>query len=734
MPLLKFFIYALLLISASAFAQNGASSCSELAANPDNYQTCASNISFNSSSNPSNEDIKPSCFNGASLVAPSWFIFKIATPGTVNLQIRQTDSNTGGGIDVDFALYGPFNNLNNLCSKIIATNQVDCSYSTAAVESVSVPNSNTGDLYVIVIDNYAALSGQSGPITVSQTGGNGSTDCGFLSTVDILNENGSEITQFDYCKPNTKNITASVDISDFTGDPNNLRFNYTWFKNGLQIGNPIINSINATNTLTTTESGIYKVVAFAYDIINNPNQDDPFPTLGENEVGLKFHLTPDVEINLINSPCIDSNPELTSSILNTASMLSNIDILSYQWYLNNSPIIGATSANYTPTEIGDYFVRVNNTPCSSSDSNTISIINNPVVIANPTALELCDDTGYATFNLRSNETEIANATSYQTISFKYYLNSADAFANNNNTINKPNQFVNTNVFYQKIYIQVRNIIDNSTNASCFIVLEQELYVRTFPENNLLNRPYTICIDQLNNITYPVEVKTNLNSNNYNFIWFNGFDAISGNEISNENGNSFTTDTVGEYSVLVTNTSNAAMCSSVFNFTTQNAVIPNSILANPDELIGFDLNYNTITATVTPQSNDYLYSIDGHNWQESNIFNNILAGEYTLIAMNKFGCGQISTTIHIVDFPKYFTPNGDGFNDTWNIKGTEILENIQIRIFNRYGKFLKEISPNGEGWDGTFNGQLMPANDYWFTLRYTKNNITREYKDHFSLKR
>lgn len=103
-------------------------------------------------------------------------------------------------------------------------------------------------------------------------------------------------------------------------------------------------------------------------------------------------------------------------------------------------------------------------------------------------------------------------------------------------------------------------------------------------------------------------------------------------------------------------------------------------------------------------------------------------------MNKFGCGQISTTIHIVDFPKYFTPNGDGFNDTWNIKGTEILENIQIRIFNRYGKFLKEISPNGEGWDGTFNGQLMPANDYWFTLRYTKNNITREYKDHFSLKR
>lgn len=729
MQKIKFFIYIFLLINISTFAQGGASSCAELEANFEQYQSCATSIPFSNSTGGNNETFNTSCIPTA-YVGPTWFFIEIKNPGNVVLQINQSDLN-GNGADVDFVLWGPFNNLTNICNQLNQSTESDCSYSAAAVETVSIPNSNTGDLYVLLIDNFAGVSGN---ISVSQTGGNGTTNCDFLSSVAIKNNNGSEITQFDYCRPNTKNITAFIDISDFTGDLNNLRFNYTWFKDGIQIGNPIIDSNNNTNTLTTTESGVYKVVAFAYDIINNPDQDDPSPNQGEDEVELKFHLTPDVKIDLINYPCLNSSPELTSSIVNASSMQGNIDVLSYQWFLNNTPISGATGTNYIPTEIGDYFVRVSNTPCSTSDSNTISIINNPVVIANPTPLELCNDSGYATFNLKSNETQITNATPYQTVSFKYYTNSNDALANNSNTINNPSNFTNTDAFYQKIYIQVTNVINNITNATCYTVLEQELYVRNYPENNLLNRPYTICIDQQNNITYPVEIKTNLNPNQYSFTWFNNFDAISGNEIMGEVGASFTTVTEGDFSVMVTNISNTALCSSVFNFTTKNSLIPNNISATPDELIGFDIDFNTITAIVTPPSNDYLYSIDGETWQENNIFTNVPAGEYNLIVMNKFGCGQIATRIHVVDFPKFFTPNGDGYNDTWNIKGSAILEAIQIRIFDRYGKFIKQISTDGEGWNGTFNGQLMPAGDYWFQLKYVKNGITSEYKDHFTLKR
>jgi len=146
------------------------------------YQTCASNISFTSSTTPSTENFSPQCFGGQQLAGPSWFIFTISNPGQIGLQISQTNG-SGTGLDVDFALYGPFTSTNNLCSNINNTTLLDCSYSTAAIENVAVPNSNVGDIYVLVIDNFAALQGQSGPITVSQISGNGSTNCDFLSSV-----------------------------------------------------------------------------------------------------------------------------------------------------------------------------------------------------------------------------------------------------------------------------------------------------------------------------------------------------------------------------------------------------------------------------------------------------------------------------------------------------------------------------------------------------------------------
>jgi gliding motility-associated-like protein len=39
------------------------------------------------------------------------------------------------------------------------------------------------------------------------------------------------------------------------------------------------------------------------------------------------------------------------------------------------------------------------------------------------------------------------------------------------------------------------------------------------------------------------------------------------------------------------------------------------------------------------------------------------------------------------------------------------------VFDRYGKLLKQLYPNGPGWDGTYNGQPMPADDYWFYISY-----------------
>jgi gliding motility-associated-like protein len=103
----------------------------------------------------------------------------------------------------------------------------------------------------------------------------------------------------------------------------------------------------------------------------------------------------------------------------------------------------------------------------------------------------------------------------------------------------------------------------------------------------------------------------------------------------------------------------------------------------------------------------------------------------------YGCDEFMITpIDIIDYPHYFTPNGDGINDNWNIWGLSAQLNAKIYIFDRYGKLMKQISANGPGWDGTFNGHLMPADDYWFTVDFmeTATLTPKQFKAHFSLKR
>ena len=99
-----------------------------------------------------------------------------------------------------------------------------------------------------------------------------------------------------------------------------------------------------------------------------------------------------------------------------------------------------------------------------------------------------------------------------------------------------------------------------------------------------------------------------------------------------------------------------------------------------------------------------------------------------------GCGDPFTKeIYVIGFPKFFTPNGDANNPTWNVKlnPSEPIE-MSIYIYDRFGRMLKQISPTGEGWDGTFAGKQLPSDDYWFIA--TLEESTETYTSHFTLKR
>jgi gliding motility-associated-like protein len=137
---------------------------------------------------------------------------------------------------------------------------------------------------------------------------------------------------------------------------------------------------------------------------------------------------------------------------------------------------------------------------------------------------------------------------------------------------------------------------------------------------------------------------------------------------------------------------------------------------------------------------YEYSLDDGPRQVSPVFENVSLGEHTVYVWdvrdpNGYSCGvEFIKDVQTIDYPHYFTPNGDGYHDTWNISGLGFQGNAKIYIFDRYGKLLKQIGSKGDGWDGTLNGHLLPADDYWFTVDYFEQVSAKQFKAHFSLKR
>lgn len=136
---------------------------------------------------------------------------------------------------------------------------------------------------------------------------------------------------------------------------------------------------------------------------------------------------------------------------------------------------------------------------------------------------------------------------------------------------------------------------------------------------------------------------------------------------------------------------------------------------------------------------YEYAINGGEFQDSPIFLDVPPGVNTVIINDKNGCGTTDPIpFLVVGYPKFFTPNADGVNDFWNIKGIETLVSPVIFIFDRYGKLLKQMEQNTLGWDGTYIGKPMPASDYWFKMEYSRDEqgiiVAKTLKNHFSLVR
>src|SRR5690606_5702695 len=147
---------------------------------------------------------------------------------------------------------------------------------------------------------------------------------------------------------------------------------------------------------------------------------------------------------------------------------------------------------------------------------------------------------------------------------------------------------------------------------------------------------------------------------------------------------------------------------------------------------------TYTITVlSDRLGEYEYPLNDGPFQSSNVFADVDLGPggHTITIRDVNGCGLVVIEVGIIYYPPFFTPNNDGYNDTWNIKGLGAIDpEARIFIYDRFGKLLKQISPLGEGWDGTFNGNPLPSSDYWFQTEYKEEGQIKQLRGHFSLKR
>jgi len=181
---------------------------------------------------------------------------------------------------------------------------------------------------------------------------------------------------------------------------------------------------------------------------------------------------------------------------------------------------------------------------------------------------------------------------------------------------------------------------------------------------------------------------------------------------------------GDYTVSVTNSDGCDTAATVSVIASDVAVILRIDVGQ------FEVRTNTLTAVVTG-TGDYEFSLDGFVYQDSQRFNNLYPGSYTIYVRDKNGCGTVSMDAVIIGGPPFFTPNQDGYNDTWQVIAVDTIPDARIYIFDRYGKLMKQISPMGQGWDGTYNGSPMPSSDYWYLVEL---NGGRTFNGHFALKR
>lgn len=499
------------------------------------------------------------------------------------------------------------------------------------------------------------------------------------------------VTALSICQNESVNYTFQADVSSGYTDPQ-----YQWqFSN--DTGNTWTDIVGETTPnyqfSDTSSSGLF---LYRLAVANGSNINSAFCRIASDNFEVEIIATPEALTGEAEQLfCTTQNPTI-----------ANIEIsATATWY--DAQIGGIILPEETSLTNGVTYYAAKETinGCESDDRFAILVtIVEPTIALNNISVVVCD-------NLNDNE-EVIDFTSYEFLLtncsnciFNFFTSQSGAENYYEDThILEPtsyNWYLDNPVIYARI-----DSVDH-----CYQIAEIAISLQATP---IIDIPdfIGICEDD-NEITVDAG---------------NGFDSYLWSSGETTQTISILTADIGSYSITVTKDYATYTCSTTKDF---EVVLSNEAIIQNIEIEDWTDTNNSITINLSNLSlGDYEFSLDDTNYQDDNVFTKLPIGEYTIYVRDKNGCGTITENVYILNAPKYFTPNGDGFHDTWSIKYSETEETLDIKIYDRYGKLLKTLDKN-TSWDGSYDGRNMPTSDYWFVVTRTDG---KNYTGHFTLKR
>ena len=729
---------------------------------------------------------------------PAWYYLEISQSGSLSMTLSAAQ-------DIDFIMWGPFPNLVNAvvnCNSYSAADivpdlpagcggffgppctQQGCSYSASNIETPSLSNALAGEVYVLLVTNYANVVQN---ISLVQSGGSGGTNCNVLNPCDMTYINAS-ITSCDSLSGtydisgviefNSPPLFGSLVVKSCSGDsviynpPFASPLNYN-IDNVYSSGNQ---SCTITSYFTNDNSCSLSTSSFIEPVCPGPCLA-PIPTVN----GLTCYGGNDASISGV--PDGTDGPPWVIQLIDgnyTNVLLSDSNVTS--------------SFFFDSLSAGNYVIRSLDTAGCYADTMIIIPDGTPMVLSMSNDTIICIG-GTATVGVTATGGTLPYSYSWNgiigngphnvspTYSQYYKVSVVDSF----NCVSD----------FDSVLIALNPpILTNSLSSVSICPYDSlDISVITFGGNG---GPYNYGWTMVNGLSIGAQSTINVlpvNSSTYYYL------TISDNCETPESTDSilvswydlptvdFSSDTssgcwpVEVYFFNNTTVSQVASCdwdlgngfysnnldTVVTIYNTPGSYHVTLEVANSDGCVNDTTYFNYIdiydypvagfTSRPNPasilspavqfvdtSSSDVVYfdwtfydstnTMIGSDYVQNPIYNfsGLIEQQYyiQLYVENQNGCSDTVYGTQIVEgeyaffLPNSFTPNGDGLNDSFFPVGDKIsVENYSFKIFNRWGELIFSTKDFNEKWDGTYQNNALSSDAYIWKIDLVDSSSGKE---------